>query len=340
MFSQFFADRRYALWAYLGWFLIFVFAFAECFFDTYSNYLYQYFTDSMQSLLNPKPGIKKATREDFMNFLYYFFFIEIAGVSLCNSVRSLLGNFIAFKWRTALNNHYVSKWEYLRRIEGASQRVQEDCQRFTVILESIALEAFYWLCRAIAFSRLIIIYGRELPYVPFFGSHTFSLLFASISFELLCYIPLLIAGIKLPSIEYENQVLEASYRKRLIYSESTSVSNEDLLTIRKLFINVRENSFRMYKHIMFVDSISSVTRYFSYYLIDFLVIPGYLDGNMGYGRFTGITEVVSHFLRILSYIRDQWSNLIELLSVKQRLDGFEAYLTECCNSEALLEAQE
>ncbi|NCX40928.1 MAG: transporter, partial [Burkholderiaceae bacterium] len=35
-----------------------------------------------------------------------------------------------FRWRTAMNDFYMSHWDQLRKIEGASQRVQEDTMRF------------------------------------------------------------------------------------------------------------------------------------------------------------------------------------------------------------------
>ncbi|KAJ1606897.1 putative transport protein [Cryptosporidium canis] len=340
MIFQFFGDKKYAIWAYLGWLLILMLAIFECFFDTHSAFLVQYYANCMQSLLNPTPGAYKATASDFYEFIYGFLWIELAGVSLCNACRAILGNFIAFKWRTALNNYYLEKWECLKTIEGASQRIQEDCQKFAVILETIAIEMLYWSCKTLAFYRLVVNYGRSLSYVPFFGSHSHSLLFAALSFDVICFIPLLISGIKLPSIEYDNQVLEASYRKKLIYSEGVSVADEDLLTIRKLFIDVRNNSFQMYKHMMFVDSASTATIFFRRYFVGFFIIPSYFKGDIDFGTYTAAVTVLNNMLRILSYIRQEWSNLIELLSIKQRLDGFEVYLREHSEEQSLVEQRE
>ena len=47
--------------------------------------------------------------------------------------RSLTRFFVShyiFRWRTAMNDYYTANWAGLRRIEGASQRVQEDTMRF------------------------------------------------------------------------------------------------------------------------------------------------------------------------------------------------------------------
>ena len=44
-----------------------------------------------------------------------------------------------FRWRTAMNDFYLSKWDKLRHIEGASQRVQEDTMRFASIVEGLGV---------------------------------------------------------------------------------------------------------------------------------------------------------------------------------------------------------
>ena len=44
-----------------------------------------------------------------------------------------------FRWRTAMNNYYMANWDRLRHIEGAAQRVQEDTQNFSSIVESLGL---------------------------------------------------------------------------------------------------------------------------------------------------------------------------------------------------------
>ena len=36
-----------------------------------------------------------------------------------------------FRWRTAMNDHYMSNWGRIRLIEGSSQRVQDDTMRFS-----------------------------------------------------------------------------------------------------------------------------------------------------------------------------------------------------------------
>src|SRR5690606_27418595 len=44
-----------------------------------------------------------------------------------------------FRWRRAMSFYYMTHWPRLRNIEGASQRVQEDAQRFANIVEGLAV---------------------------------------------------------------------------------------------------------------------------------------------------------------------------------------------------------
>ena len=41
-----------------------------------------------------------------------------------------------FRWRNAMNDYYLSYWDQLRTIEGASQRIQEDTKQFASIMEN------------------------------------------------------------------------------------------------------------------------------------------------------------------------------------------------------------
>ena len=66
-------------------------------------------------------------------------FLKIAMVYIFVSAlhRFFVRHYI-FRWRTAMNNYYVDHWPQLRKVEGASQRVQEDTMRFAQTMELLA----------------------------------------------------------------------------------------------------------------------------------------------------------------------------------------------------------
>ena len=57
----------------------------------------------------------------------FLVFFEIASVAIVvGSLTRFFVNHYNFRWRTAMNDYYLSHWPHLRRIEGASQRIHED----------------------------------------------------------------------------------------------------------------------------------------------------------------------------------------------------------------------
>ncbi|EEA06871.1 SbmA/BacA-like family protein [Cryptosporidium muris RN66] len=326
MFSQFFKNRDYIFWAYFGWILVIILCLAECFFDTLSNHLNQAFANYIQGALNPTDNTYKPTRQDFIIYLWGLLWVELIGVALTNSGREFIGQHIAFKWRMALNDCYISKWPILKDIEGVSQRIQEDCRDFASKVELLAVDLIYKIVKAFTFYRLILIYGKMISYIPFFGSNSHSLLFASIFAEGLCYIPLIISGRKLPKIEYDNQVVEAAYRKELVLSEDDHFTTVNMITISTLFSKVRSNSLLMYRHLMYVDAAFKFTNTSSRYISVIILIPPLLRKELDFGSFKAADSVINNMLWILSSIREKWPILIELASIHKRLKGLDHYI--------------
>ena len=65
-----------------------------------------------------------------------------------------------------------------------------------------------------------------------------------------------LAGIKLPGLEFNNQKVEAAYRKELVYGEDHEHRAQPY-TLSELFGYVRMNYFRLYKNYLYFN----VVRY-------------------------------------------------------------------------------
>ena len=62
------------------------------------------------------------------------------------------------RWREAITFDYVPRWRSVQQeIEGASQRIQEDCNRFARIVESLGLQIVRAVMTLIAF--IPVLYG-------------------------------------------------------------------------------------------------------------------------------------------------------------------------------------
>ncbi len=133
MFASFFRSREWALWAWPGALIIILGTWYQVQVDVAINEWFGSFYDMVQKALGA-PG--EVTQAEFFGELLSFF--KIAGIYVIVAV--FLGFFIkhwVFRWRTAMNDFYTRNWDKLHKIEGASQRVQEDTKRFAFIMEGL-----------------------------------------------------------------------------------------------------------------------------------------------------------------------------------------------------------
>ncbi len=85
----------------------------------------------------------------------YGFVFDFAAIAFVYIIVYVLTRFFVshwiFRWRTAMNDYYMAHWGVLRRIEGASQRVQEDTMRFASVMEGLGVSLIDSLMTLIAF---------------------------------------------------------------------------------------------------------------------------------------------------------------------------------------------
>ena len=151
MFRSFFANRRWLHWSALGSAAILVVTWYKVQLDVRINEWFGDFYDTLQKAL-AEPGAV-----EFQDFLVKCFtFAEIAGIYV--TVAVLLEFFVrhyVFRWRTAMNDYYMSYWHQVRHIEGAAQRVQEDTMRFARIVEGLGVAFIRSVMTLVAFLPLL-----------------------------------------------------------------------------------------------------------------------------------------------------------------------------------------
>ncbi len=101
--------------------------------DVEINEWFGQFYDMIQKALATPNAI---TIEEYWSSLASF--ITLAGmyIALYVAISFFTAHFL-FRWRTAMVEWYHSVYDKARKIEGASQRVQEDTIKFTRIMESL-----------------------------------------------------------------------------------------------------------------------------------------------------------------------------------------------------------
>ena len=125
-----FAPHPWAPWSILGSALILFTSYFQVQVSVAINSWYGPFYDLVQAALSKS---KLVTVEQFYSELSTFAGITLVAVVVGVMTRFFVSHYI-FRWRTAMNDFYITNWPQLRTIEGASQRVQEDTMRFATTM--------------------------------------------------------------------------------------------------------------------------------------------------------------------------------------------------------------
>jgi peptide/bleomycin uptake transporter len=255
-------------------------------------------------------------------------FAQIAFLSMFVSILTdFYTSHYIFRWRTAMNDFYMSKWEKLRHIEGASQRVQEDAMRFSSTLEGLGISLINSVMTLIVFLPILLALSSYVTELPIIGKISHSLFWLALFWSVFGTVLLAVAGIKLPGLNFKNQRVEAAYRKELVYGEDHA-DRAQPATVGELFANVRRNYFRIYFHYVYFN----VARYFylqadSMFVL-FMLVPTFVAGAITYGIYQQIATAFGQVSNSFQYLVNSWTTIIELLSIHKRLKAFEAAIDD------------
>ena len=277
------------------------------------------FYDMVQKALSTPGAVKAAD--------FYWGALQFAGIAFLAITIGVLSMFFVshyiFRWRTAMNNYYMLHWQKLRHIEGAAQRVQEDTMRFSTTLEQLGVSLVKSVMTLIAFLPVLFTFSEKVNELPLIGTIPHALVWAAIVWAIFGTGFLALVGIKLPGLEFNNQRVEAAYRKELVYGEDHADRAEPI-RMGELFSNVRHNYFRLYFHYVYFN----VARIF-YLQADnifplLILIPSIVAGKLTLGLMSQISNVFEQVRTSFQYLVNSWTTIIELLSIYKRLRGFEA----------------
>ncbi|CAG0911406.1 unnamed protein product, partial [Cyprideis torosa] len=209
------SPHKWGRWSVLGSSIIVFITWFQVQLDVMINEWFGVFYDSIQKALAAPNSI---TAESYYLQLLTFGKIALVAVTLAVFTRFFVSHFV-FRWRTAINNHYMSLWTRVRHIEGASQRVQEDTMRFASIMEGLGVSLIDSVMTLIAFLPILWGLSVHVKELPIIGEVSQALVFVAIIWSVFGTALLALAGIKLPGLEFKNQRVEAAYRKELVYGE-------------------------------------------------------------------------------------------------------------------------
>ena len=254
---------------------------------------------------------------------------QITSVLLLYIVIAVLNAFFTshyvFRWRTAMNDHYVERWGALRGIEGAAQRVQEDTMRFARTFEDLGTSLVSAIMTLIAFLPILAVLSTKIPSIPILGSTPYSLVIVSLVWSLFGTGLLAIVGIRLPGLEFRNQRVEAAYRKELVYGEDDA-GRAAPRTLMELFGAVRHNYFRLYFNYLYFNVVRYAYLQADLMLPFFVLIPSIAAGAITFGIFQQVRASFGEVRDAMQYLVKSWPDIVEFMSIYKRLRAFEAAL--------------
>ena len=318
MFQSFFLSRRWLPWAFPGAALILFATWYKVQLDVRINEWFGDFYNLIQKALGRPNTI---TLEEYMAQLATFGRIAGHYVTVAVATDFFIKHYV-FRWRTAMNDYYAANWHAVRDIEGASQRVQEDTMRFARLMETLGVSFMRSVMTLFAFLPILWTLSEQVSELPWIGQVSHSLIWVAIVFALAGTVLLALVGFKLPGLEFQNQRVEAAFRKELVYGEDDG-ERATPARFGVLFDDVRRNYFRLFFHYMYFDVARYTYLQFGV-LVPYIALgPTLVAGVITLGVMQQIVRAFGRVESSFQYLVSSWTTIVELISVYKRLRAFE-----------------
>jgi peptide/bleomycin uptake transporter len=315
---KFFTQKKWQLWAWLGSIIILSSLWVQVKIDVKINEWFGQFYDMIQKALATPNAI---TINEYWESLASF--ITLAGmyIALYVIISFFTAHFL-FRWRTAMVEWYHSVYDRARKIEGASQRVQEDTIKFTRIMESLGTSFIESVMVLIQFVPILLGLSVGIP-IFFFGDWQYGLITGALLWTLGGTAFLIGLGwiLRLVGVEYDLQKKEAAYRKILVVAEDND--NVRPKTINELFEDVRSIHFLSYIRYLYFNVGRMAYLQANVLSAYVFLAPAIVAGVVTLGVMQQIIRAFGRVEGSMQYLLKAWPTIIELASVYKRLREFE-----------------
>jgi len=424
MIKSFFWCKEKIILAYGGLFVLVSLLQVQVHYSVMINAWRKPFWDMMQN-------VSSHTLTEFMWQIWAFCLIAMPYV-LVASFTSYCTRVYGFEWRQAITFNYFPRYRKIKeRIEGESQRLQEDPQRFASIVESLGLQAISAVMTLIAFVPILWDISKSVDIEPtvkliqkgfaflpdwvtlfYFSLETsshfriivallFGVLFVcgslyirnkegkkrireemavengipapivssykttAVFIVLILMMPFLFlvfvsflppikeilgilvcigvstciggmiiswfVGIRLPGLEYNNQVVEARFRQELCDAERDKERYGSIPTLTELFLGVRHNYFRLFNNYTYFNIWGESYNQLMVVLPYIVMGPGLFSGSVSLGLMTQAATAFSEVNGSCSIFINNWTRITELRSIWRRLHEFESAMDKYNN---------
>ena len=316
---RFFTQKHWFYWSWIGSFIILSSLWVQVEIDVKINEWFGVFYDMIQKALAEPNAV---SIEEY--FASLFSFITLAGMYIAVYVAiSFFTAHYLFRWRTSMVEWYHSVYDKARKIEGASQRVQEDTIKFTRIMEGLGTSLIESIMILIQFIPILFGLSVGIP-IFFFGEWEYGLIVGALIWTIGGTVFLIVLGLilRLVGVEYDLQKQEAAYRKILVIAEDDG--NVRPKRIDELFDDVRKIHFLSYLRYLYFN-IGRIAYLQANVLSAYVFLaPAIVAGVVTLGVMQQIIRAFGRVEGSMQYLLKAWPTIIELASVYKRLREFES----------------
>ena len=321
-FWSYYSPHKWQRWSILGSSLLILMAYLTVQVSVVINAWYGPFYNDVQQALNGNGGV---TDSDLYGHLAVFCIIVFPYIVFV-PLKLFFTSHYVFRWRNAMNDYYLEKWSQVRKVEGASQRIQEDTMRFSGIMQGLGVAMVDSVMTLISFLPVLSALSVHIEEMPLVGTIPYPLVTLAIVWSVFGTFLLIFAGIKLPGLEFKNQRVEAAFRKELVYGEDNNDRAEPVSLV-ELFNNVRRNYFKIYFHYAYFNLIRYLYLQADNIIVYIFIIPTIVSGRITLGIMNQILRAFGQVASSFQFLVNSWTTIIDLISIYKRLQAFEASIS-------------
>ena len=320
---RFFTEKNWFYWSWIGSFIILSSLWVQVEIDVKINEWFGVFYDMIQKALAEPNAV---SIEEYFSSLFSFITLAAMYIAVYVAISFFTAHYL-FRWRTSMVEWYHSVYDKARKIEGASQRVQEDTIKFTRIMEGLGTSLIESIMILIQFIPILFGLSVGIP-IFFFGEWEYGLIVGALIWTIGGTVFLIVLGLilRLVGIEYDLQKQEAAYRKILVIAEDDG--NVRPKTIDELFDDVRKIHFLSYLRYLYFN-IGRIAYLQANVLSAYVFLaPAIVAGVVTLGVMQQIIRAFGRVEGSMQYLLKAWPTIIELASVYKRLREFETKINQ------------
>jgi len=318
MLRAFYGTKKWALWAWGGLSLLLVSLYVQVYMAVLFNEWYGKFYDMMQS-------VEKYTLADFNSSLWYFLYIAMWFV-VVGTFTNWFTRLYSLAWRKAMTFDYIPQWIHVTdEIEGASQRIQEDTYKFAKLVEGLGLQVARSIMTIIAFLPILWQLSKNIS-VPLLGDCDGSLVWTVLIVTGGGMIISWFVGWFLPGLEYNNQKVEAAFRKELVFGEDDKINYCSIPVLTELFSGIVFNYKRLFLHYGYFDLWAFSYDQFMTIVPYLIAGPALFSQTITLGTLVQTSNAFGKVYSSMAIFIQNWPSVTELRSIHKRLHEFQKNL--------------